>query len=380
MKTANAAFLAWSFAVVFSDYQEVARKPPDLLWRKETIQDLSGTRNLGSPKLIESSRAGVVFLDGRRIMVYEIINTGQLSSRKSPEVSSAFSVHSTVLDTSSGAVLFGRDWGTRAHASSIHVSSGGLILVTGPVVRFLTKDLTEIKQLPVPHPDPYEGWEIRTSPSGKSVLLNHYIRNRRRGLNFSEFELLDGGTFERKYAWTQSPALNGDLYSISDSAIARKENQHNPEQLQLSEFGITRWRNVWVLPEKGCLGRATLVSDDGFVYGCKDLWLVSNDGKILMRDAFQKGEGVGIDHKFALAQDGKAVALSLENIKDPWDTGGHLKALHIAVYDLSLRKRVLTVDVNPMPKNDFDFALSPDGSKLAVLNDRDVSVYIVPSD
>jgi len=55
-----------------------------------------------------------------------------------------------------------------------------------------------------------------------------------------------------------------------------------------------------------------------------------------------------------------------------------LTGLQVAVYDLSRKQRVFTVDVDPFPKNDYDFALSPNGSKLAVLNDRRVSVYSVP--
>jgi hypothetical protein len=39
---------------------------------------------------------------------------------------------------------------------------------------------------------------------------------------------------------------------------------------------------------------------------------------------------------------------------------------------------VLTAEVSPLPKRDYDFSLSPDGSKLAILNDRKVSVYSVP--
>jgi len=39
---------------------------------------------------------------------------------------------------------------------------------------------------------------------------------------------------------------------------------------------------------------------------------------------------------------------------------------------------VLTLDVKPLPKVDFDFALSPDGSKLAILNDRNVTVFLIP--
>jgi hypothetical protein len=38
-------------------------------------------------------------------------------------------------------------------------------------------------------------------------------------------------------------------------------------------------------------------------------------------------------------------------------------------------KRVLALDVMPLPKNIYAFALSPDGSKLAILHDDIVSLY-----
>lgn len=49
------------------------------------------------------------------------------------------------------------------------------------------------------------------------------------------------------------------------------------------------------------------------------------------------------------------------------------------MYDLLQKKRILFVNIDPLPKNDYDFALSPDGSKLAILNDRNVSVCSVPT-
>ncbi len=99
-----------------------------------------------------------------------------------------------------------------------------------------------------------------------------------------------------------------------------------------------------------------------------------------MTDGFDKGES--LDRKIAIAQNGQAVAVSANRRKgtDFWDTGKGIRlvATRLVVYDLSLKKPVLTVDVAPLPKNDYDFALSPDGSELAILNDRKVSVCSVP--
>ena len=79
---------------------------------------------------------------------------------------------------------------------------------------------------------------------------------------------------------------------------------------------------------------------------------------------------------------GRFVAVSLDTIEVKKhflaESSQRVTATHIVVYDLILKKQILTVNVNPLPKNDYDFALSPDGSKLAVLNDRKVSVCGVP--
>jgi hypothetical protein len=67
------------------------------------------------------------------------------------------------------------------------------------------------------------------------------------------------------------------------------------------------------------------------------------------------------------------------NLRQRWseaDTGKgiRLMAMYVIVYDLSLKKRSLNVEVTPLPKNDYDVALSPEGSRLAILNDRRVAV------
>jgi hypothetical protein len=82
-----------------------------------------------------------------------------------------------------------------------------------------------------------------------------------------------------------------------------------------------------------------------------------------------------------ISKNGKVVAFSLITIRierkilaEPSEVP---VATRVAVYDLSLKKRILTVNVSPLPKNDYDFALSPSGSKLAVLSDRRISMYSV---
>jgi hypothetical protein len=271
-----------------------------------------------------------------------------------------------------------REWGTRVRDSSILVTSGGVLIRTGETLRLLSKDFVELGKVPLPHPDPGEEWEVRVSASRRSVLLNYHNEDWGKKVNVSRFVVLDGETFEVKRTWTESPALH-NRYSVSDTAIATDEHLHTPEHIFVSEFGKSRWEPVWEKSERSCAGPAVLafVTDNSFVYGCRQFSFVSG-GQVLMSESFDKGERP-VSGKVSVTPDGKRVAISLQRIKGGFfDTERHLAALRVAVYDLFSKRRILTVDVAPLPKNDYDFALSPDGSKLAILNDRKVLVYSVP--
>jgi hypothetical protein len=103
----------------------------------------------------------------------------------------------------------------------------------------------------------------------------------------------------------------------------------------------------------------------------------STKGEVLMTDHFTKGEGKSAG--ITVARDGSRAAVMVENFRDTLDTGGHVVSLRVVVYDLPQRRRIMTVPVAPPPKRDYDIALSPDGSRLAILSDHTLSVYPVPA-
>ena len=92
--------------------------------------------------------------------------------------------------------------------------------------------------------------------------------------------------------------------------------------------------------------------------------------------------GRSLDGEMAVSLNGRFIVLSSKNILVKKhilsEASVEVVARNVAVYDLSEKKRALTLEISPPPKNDYDFALSPDGSKLAILTDRRVSVYSVP--
>jgi hypothetical protein len=124
----------------------------------------------------------------------------------------------------------------------------------------------------------------------------------------------------------------------------------------------------------------TLFSDDRLVFGCDRLIVASTDGQVLETESFVARESP--PGKTVVSREGRYIALSLDTRR----VVRHLLAesdvivanTRIAIHDMVLKKVVLSLGIDPLPEDDFDFALSFDGSKLAVLNDRHVSIYSVP--
>jgi hypothetical protein len=276
-----------------------------------------------------------------------------------------------------------KDWGTRVHESSIRVTTGGLVVQTGEVLRLLTKDLIEhqaltLSTMPRQNDDRWSEPIISVSASQKTFMVNRFNQKS----NISLFDVFDGNTFKVRYSWIQSPPLY-DLYSISDQAMAAVSM---PQQkgILYSEFASGKWRPLGDKSESGCnllayIGFPNLINDEQLV--------IISDGRVCLCDIEGRCAALSriddlLGEKTAISQDGRFVAISLGHLEIKKhifaEPSTNIVSRRIAVYDVPARKWALMLHLCPLPKNDYDFALSPDGSKLAILNDRRVSVYSVP--
>ena len=57
-----------------------------------------------------------------------------------------------------------------------------------------------------------------------------------------------------------------------------------------------------------------------------------------------------------------------------FDISSHVSARRIAVYDIEAGKEIASIPVNPKYKYRLEFDLSPDGHRLAILEDDVVKV------
>ncbi|MGH9729040.1 MAG: hypothetical protein ACRD4V_10680 [Candidatus Acidiferrales bacterium] len=381
-------------------------------WTREVLrQEFHGFKNPLKAMRLPKDRPGVVFLDNQRLIVYETDWTGGLSSRVNPDIRSAYQLYASVIDADSGELLFDKHWGARVNGSSIHVAVGGVLVQTENELRILSNDFAEIRKLTFPDaPDPKDPNHcdrrfVSVSPTGRTVMSNCVnTSNFTTSVNgnmttltphyFSHLEVWDGQTFEHEYAWTES-TLYDRTYSISDDMIAKGGS--------LEQFGSRTWHPLVVATHQQelkqpsfVLSARTFVTNTSLICSCYgELSLVSTTGHILGTQPTPGNIIIGNQHNsysqisFAnksvdVAQGGQFVAVAFER----WEVRSHLFteasnrhiSTQILVCDSQLKQCPLRVDVTPVPSwlDDYDFALSPDGSKLAVLNGRNISLYFVP--
>jgi hypothetical protein len=351
---------------------------PSPVWSRDVVEDLFGFRNEHKADWHKREFPGIVFLDNSRLLVYETDPTGELASRVSPDVSSSHTLHMSVLNPDSGKVLLTKNWPTRAQGSYILATSGGVMVRTGEILRLCSPDFVQIRDVPLSHSNGYERWEFRVSASRRTVLVQHNTQSS------TQLQVLDGSTFEVRRTWTE-PRFYQATFSISDDEMIRMiEPTRREHQLGVivTKFGSEDWKPVlWRPLAKTCSGAPWFVTNDLVMFGCTEVVLFTKESEVLMTDHLDKDDYPMLDMTSLAAapsENGNFAAVPVSHILGiAWDAD-HVTARYVMVYNLSRRARVLTVGITPLTKVHHAIALSPDGSKLAILNDRQVSVYSVP--
>lgn len=351
-----------------------------LLWRAEVLH-VSPARKGPLVPTSDPNRAGLTFVDATRLIVYEVDSNLEVDHpANSTRVDNPVQLVAYLLDADTGGRLSSRDWGTGSHSSSISVVAGGILMRTGSMLRLLTKDLAEIKKIDFrdqarANRFQFDILELSVSPTGKTIMLNAIDQR----ANESRMELLDGADLDYSGSWVDRPPLY-HLYSISDSEIAAADESRS--QIVRAKFGSVQWQDLGEKSRGGCLGLPTFITADLLlVHVCGNLVVEDDEGRV--RSVLGMSQNEPSSYKIAFSYFPGPVAFSHDDIKITKHAFSEPTVQTISrrvlVYDLRLHKIVQSLDVSPLPTTVYDFALSPDGSKLAILSDRTVSVYRIPS-
>jgi hypothetical protein len=347
--TVGIALPFWTFDLSASGYQGA-----------ETTRDKAFS--------VSSSNEGLAFIDNATVVAYFVSKAEipELSNRKDAKLGSPFRLRAVFGDIPNRKIKSTNDWPTRAFPSWLMPTADGkLIIRTGNSLQLYSSELVLVRERSLEASGQrLETWHVKSSPSGRVLWLDHEDGR-------SNIEVLDAASLQTLSAWEQE-AL-GSWFTVSDHAVAKSPPQA-PQQVMIKSIGGS-WRLLYDADTVMCAGAPNFVNDEMLITGpCGAVGLVSTSGEIVMKDKVPKGEH--LEREIAASRNGKMAAVSLMRTKGgAFDTSIRRSATAVLVYDVEHRSVVLRLEVNPLPKSSFHFALSPDGASLAVMTDSIVKVY-----
>lgn len=277
------------------------------------------------------------------------------------------------LDAASGKVEATGDWPAESRwASAVAARAGRIVTRTGAELALYSSDLKELKRLKLPgkegtYPVAY------SSPTGRRILIPSWPG--------PIWTLVDTDTLQAVASWQEAP--RGRM-SISDAKIGVTActewfSKCKPE-IQIRGFD-TGWKKGAPIDDRHHPPIVGFVGDDLLVVlGPSTTTLLQADGTTVFTED-RRFEGCWWGGIFPSAGGRRFVVPSckLKGRMDALDLGGYDELRKILVYDAPFHGQSYTLDVKaPKIKELALLAISPDGTKMAILNGESIYSFELP--
>jgi hypothetical protein len=269
------------------------------------------------------------------------------------------------LDSRTGRLLAR----TRAMASIgipyLWPKGDGLLLVAGPWLLELGPDLKKRTEMRIgPNVD-----TISLVPALQALAI--YPKSTEA---ITTVELMDWNTRQPISLWEMPFGVHAAFFRDGYVAVAHdKEGQrylrvvHGNDQFQAK------------VPELPCRTKLLeLKSDAALALTCEQFEVVNEEGRIVMEGSLGQGDEAPVVFTASAApRFGIATIEGFPSFARD-EQRIHGKQFRIAVYDLEKRAKIFSYKVDPLPKLGGAFALSPDGRRMALLEDGQVRQIDLP--
>jgi len=323
-------------------------------------------------------RDSVAFLDGGILTVsFYRKNDHPGLSRRDDTPGSEVVFNSVLLDPMTGSVRGQRTWGNAGNWNALlPLENGSFLIQDDEWVKVYSGEVKEIasKRLEVPG-DLLPRFSV--SPSGHSLYEFQDWYDAHRGW-LTRIDLLDQTTLVTK----QSKVTPGHQYeTVSDNQVVYLPTAFkDPRQLfvyRIDDSAPAKHPELFdqnsstakLLSKSGCES-ARFINNGVLVIsgGCPSLILIRSGEKVVEIDSPE----YRIGGEIRPSSGGERFAFSRTRMKE---RPSRITYLELCVYDLAVGGIVFTTAVSPLPEHKFAFAISPDGSLLALQMDGLLRVW-----
>lgn len=293
-------------------------------------------------------------------------------STRSSDANLSLRLRGLLLDAATGTIKANSSWGSEStRAMIVAAHDGKFVTQSGSELTLYGRDLKVLSNFRLPRLQEYE-WVAFPSPTGENILfLSPVLVDREEPRSWM---WLDTNSLQPLHSW-QDP-LEGHL-AVADDKIAEVACAFSPQaclpRVQVKDIG-GKWS---VIATGSGYYQPQFISQDLLgVWGGDSLTLMGPDGQLISRGNL-RGAGA-----LATSAGGERFVVPIFNVKGriaALDISGHSLLKQLMLYDVPSRSWSYTLDVKgPNIKDVMKFALSPDGSRLAVLNGEVLYMFDLP--
>jgi hypothetical protein len=326
--------------------------------------------------------ASVAFLDDETLAVsFLVANEHPGPSKRDAPMGSPVLFHTALLNALNGQLYKQRSWGNAGNWQVfLPLRNSRFFVQDGDQIAVYSKDLEEITTARIHLTgDLYPRFAV--SPSGETLFSFSDSYDRKNGW-LTRIDIIDAGHLTSK-PWTFT--VGHRFETVSDArvifALALQPSAplhlfvqriDQPAPSETRELFAPQQDTAKAIAGSGC-DSATFVSDSVLAISgnCAHLFLV-RAGEItqeISAPAYRFGSD------FRASRRGNRFAFSRSQSISNTD---RIFNLEVCVYDIERKRIIFTVPVNPLPQHKLGFALSPDGSLVALQSDNLLRVWSLP--
>jgi hypothetical protein len=298
-----------------------------------------------------------------------------LSSHDSSDTNLPLRLRALFLDASTGKVMSTQAWPSESRfAGIVATNDGNFITQRGVVLTLYSPDAKEVRRLSLP---PIQqdlwGWVAHPSPTGRNIL---FATPNLTTTDQTPWIWVDASTLEVARSWREAQSGWVGISDDTISMIACSFHVYRCDPGVEVRGLATEWKTIAPIERRPQSSPRFLNKDTIFLSGHP--WkLLQTDGKVILNEnapfegstAISSSSGQRFVVPFFQSKGGVAAL----------DIGAHGELKTISVYDAPFHERSYRLEVKgPKIKELAQLALSPDGSKLAILYDESVYLFQLP--